>query len=111
MIKRVKDYFGIEGVRLAVPEASLHVDREAGLLSGTLSLSSLREQAVTAITLSLRERYQRGRGEEQLIDTYELGDLTQQRRLTIAAEELVELPFELSFAERLSPLDDMVKKS
>lgn len=105
MIDRVRDFFGIEGLRLG-----LAVDGQPRLsderIAGELTLDCLREQAVTALTLVLTERYTRGRGAERLIDTYELGRLTQATSLTVAGGEQVVLPFDLRFSPRRTPLDE-----
>lgn len=110
MVGKVKDFFGIEGVRLElfVPE---DFKLSSGVVKGTLKLSSMRAQTVTALSIELRERYTRGRGESKLIDTYVLGYLRESRDLKVAANEEVFLPFELCFAERQTAIDSFTKKS
>jgi len=110
MVGKVKDFFGIEGVRLElfVPE---DFKLSTGKIKGTLKLSSLRSQTVTALSVELRERYTRGRGDNKLIDTYVLGYLRESRDLDVAANEEVFLPFELCFAERRTAIDDFSKRS
>lgn len=110
MVGKVKDFFGIEGVRLElfVPE---EFKLSSGILKGTLKLSSLRSQTVTALSIELRERYSRGRGESKLIDTYVLGYLRASQELVVKANEEVFLPFELCFAERSTAIDTFSKRS
>jgi len=110
MVGKVKDFFGIEGVRLElfVPE---DLNMSSGMIKGTLKLSSLRDQTVTALSIELRERYTRGRGENKLIDTYVLGYLRESRELKVATNEEVFLPFELCFAERRTAIDNFSKRS
>jgi len=110
MVGKVKDFFGIEGVRLElfVPE---DLKLSSGMLKGTLKMSSLRTQTITALSIELRERYTRGRGESKLIDNYVLGYLRESLVLKVAANEEVFLPFELCFAERQTAIDSFTRKS
>ncbi len=110
MIGKVKDFFGIEGVRL---ELFVPADFKlsSGKIEGTLKLASLRAQTVTALSIELRERYTRGRKENKLIDTYVLGYLRESTEIKVAANEEVFLPFELCFAERRTAIDDFSKRS
>lgn len=110
MIGKVKDFFGIEGVRLElfVPD---DFKLSSGKIKGTLKLSSLRSQKVKALSIELRERYTRGRGESKLIDTYVLGYLRESTDLKVAANEEVFLPFELCFAERHTAMDNFSSRS
>ena len=80
MIGKVKKWLGIEGVKLEIniPEGQ---SLGAGRINGTLHFQSLQEQTVTGVHLVLIERYSRGRGEERLIDEYELGTFGHQRNL------------------------------
>lgn len=110
VIGKVKDFFGIEGVQLAL-SVDPKVKLSSGSLAGVLTLSSLRAQKVTMIHITLEERYQRGRGEDKLIDTYILGELITGEELVINANEQVELPFVLGFAERPTALDKLTGTS
>ncbi len=110
MIGKVKDFFGIEGTQVEL-QLSAAPRRGEQCLRGLILLSSLRPQTVTGLHLRLEERYARGRGDERLINTYLLGELKSQEPIELAARELVELPFELSFSERLSPAEAQARRS
>lgn len=110
MITRVKDFLGIEGVRLELilnEEPSL----ESGKLHGIVRLSSLRRKEVTQLSLRLDERYERGRGDEKLIDTYTLGALDTDNLIEVMSDQQVDIPFELIFSRRLSPIERAARRS
>lgn len=96
MIGRVKKWLGIEGVKLELllPE---QVEAETGLLQGRVRLQSLNPQVVYGIRIALIERYSRGRGEERLVDEYELGRTELEHTLRVLPGETRELPFSLPF--------------
>ena len=104
VIERVKDFLGIEGLRLTL---RVHGEPELvdGVLAGEIALDSLREQRVERLSLLLTERYSRGRGESRLIDTYELGGLVREVDIAVGAGEQVVVPFDLHFAPRPSPAE------
>ena len=104
MINRVKNMLGIESVRLRleVPDA-FRID--SGLLAGTLEFESIRPHVVTEVNLWLEETYRRGRGGNKLISTFELGRISLVETVEIKAGEVLQLPFELRFAERRSRIE------
>ena len=105
MIGKVKKWLGIEGVKLEIriPEGQ---SLSGGQLTGTLHFQSLQEQTVTGVYLVLIERYSRGRGEEQLIDEYELGRLAINETFTVTPNEEVVKPFTLAFEPLRSDVDE-----
>lgn len=111
MLGKVKEWLGIEGVKLelVVPE-NFNVNQ--GTLSGIIRLRSMRAQTVNAIRLDLIEKYTRGRDEETLVDEYNLGTLTINEKFDVPAEgEPVDVPFEIEFAAYNSPVDDFAQKN
>lgn len=111
MLGKVKEWLGIEGVKLelVVPE-KFSVNQ--GTLTGTIRLRSMRAQTVTAIRLDLIEKYSRGRDENALVDEYNLGTLTIKERFEVPAEgEPIEVPFELEFTSINSPVDDFGQRN
>ena len=74
MFGRVKQYLGIEGVKveLELPEK---VRKAQEQVEGKVRFISLNKQDVTEVKIKLVERYSRGRGEEQKIDEYNLGEI------------------------------------
>ena len=104
MIKKVKQWLGIEGVKLTlrIPEKQLLSSK---IISGTVHFQSLHEQTVTGIRLVLIERYARGRGEEQLIDEYELGAMEMTETFIVKPGEETIKAFQISFDLMESDID------
>lgn len=106
MIGRVKQWLGIEGVKLELllPE---EVDAQEGILMGRLRFQSMNTQLVTFIKIAIIERYSRGRGQDKLVDEYELGKLEIAKEIEIPAGRVVEVPFSLHFSMLQSAFDEM----
>ncbi len=106
MIGRVKQWLGIEGVKLelVLPE---EIEAASGVISGRLRFHSMNTQQVTFIKMVFIERYSRGRGQEKLVDEYELGKLEVDKVIEIPADHIVEVPFTLAFSLVRSAMDDM----
>lgn len=104
MIKKVKKWLGIEGVKLEVrvPEGQR---LSSGHVSGTLHFQSMNPQKVTGIRIVLIERYSRGRGEERLVDEYELGRTELKSSFTVEPGEEMIKPFSLAFKPLESEID------
>ena len=110
MLKKVKNWLGIEGVKLelALPQ---ELNAELRELNGLVRLSSQHPQTVEYIKIVLIERYQRGRGEDQLTDEYELGTAELHQQIRVPAEGTVEIPFRLPFVRARSGLDKIAGRN
>ena len=108
MIRRVKRWLGIEGVKieLLLPES---LSLKSALLEGKLRFQSMTPERVTHLRITLKERYSRGRGEERLIDEYVLGSLEVEKQIDIPEGKIVELPFSLPFDRVESNVDTLEK--
>ena len=104
MIGKVKQWLGIEGVKLEldIPEGQALAN---GSISGTIRFQSMNPQTVTGIRVVLIERYGRGRGEERLIDEYELGSLEIKDTFEVSPEQPVAKSFHLTFEPLESDID------
>jgi hypothetical protein len=87
MLNKVKNWFGIEGVKMDIllPDDIRSVD---GL-----------------------ERYGRGRGPERLVNEYILGDLVIDKSIIIEANVETKLSFAFSFKYVTAPIDDFARKN
>ena len=105
MIGKVKKWLGIEGVKLVlqIPEGQALVNE---VVMGSIQLQSMNTQTVTGIRIVLIERYGRGRGEERLIDEYELGATELKESFTVEPDQLVEREFRLPFQKLQSEVDN-----
>ena len=75
-------------------------------LQGTLNLQSTNPQTGTGIPVVLIERYSRGRGEERLVDEYELGRTELNEVFEVEPDTVVERSFKLSFEPLRSEVDN-----
>ncbi len=106
MIGKVKQWLGIEGVKLEIL-LSEDFQPQRPPLRGVIRLMSKNEQTVSAIKLVLIEKYARGQKEKLLIDEYELGTLVLKERITVPADgQPIEVPFELDYQLVRSPIDE-----
>ncbi len=110
MIERVKQWLGIEGVKIEV-EVPDEIAIHTGQLKGLLRLSSMSPQQVTHIRLALIERYGRGRGKDRLVDEHLLGELNIDGPFEVLPGEVMEIEFSLPFQHLASPADMWAQRS
>lgn len=110
MLNKVKNWFGIEGVKMDIllPEEIKSTD---GLFSGFLVFNSLTEQEVLSVKIKMIERYGRGRGSERLVDEYILGELFIDKAMLVSPNTETELSFAFSFQYVRSPIDEFGNKN
>jgi len=110
MIDKVKQWFGIEGVKveLVLPEAT---SMNGGIIKGQLQFTSMNEQTVQAVQLKLIEIYTRGRRSNKVTTEYELGNITVNKSFTVPAEEAILVDFQLPFELMKSEIDEMGDKN
>jgi len=110
MLKRVKKWLGIEGVKLelSVPE---EIEISEGTIDGSILFSSMQEQLVTEIRVYMVEKYYRGRKSSKLIDEYQLGEISMLEEIEIPANEIIEIQFSLPFSVMQSEMDEIGNKN
>lgn len=110
MLKKVKNWFGIEGVKMDIllPDDIRSVD---GLFSGILVFNSFTKQEIVNVNIKMVERYGRGRGPERLVNEYVLGELIIDKSIIIEANVETKLSFAFSFKYITAPIDDFAKKN
>ncbi len=104
MIGKVKQWLGIEGVKLklVVPD---EINKNAGIIQGHIRFESKHAQKVQYISIYLVERYSRGKKAKKRIDEYVLGELEINRAIEVQADEAIEIPFSLPFDLLKSNMD------
>ena len=111
MIGKVKQWLGIEGVKLELivpPEFS----PEQGRVSGTIRLTSKNTQTVTAFKLALIEKYTRGRDDETLVDEYQLGEEVIRKKIEVPGGGVpFDVDFVLPFQRVTSPVEEFGRKN
>jgi hypothetical protein len=110
MLKRVKKWLGIEGVKveLLLPEEVNHKD---GSIRGTVRLSSMNAQTVTSFHFRLVEKYNRGRRKSKLTDEYLLAEMEVPILINVPANEPIAYAFELPFEIIRSRMDELEGKN
>ncbi len=110
MFGRVKKWLGIEGVKLELilPEEALEKE---GVVRGILRFQSMNAQTVTEIRVTLIERYSRGRGDQKLIDEYQLGNIVFKQNFEVPANDPLAVDFELPFQIVRSDMDQFGKRN
>jgi len=110
MIDRVKNWLGIEGVKLELVLPKVTRARD-GLFAGTLVLLSQTPQEINQVSVRLVERYGRGRGQNRLVDEYVLGTFLMEKNLHVSPNMPAEIAFAFSFQLMTSPIDDFSRKN
>lgn len=111
MLGKVKDWLGIEGVKLElVVPPDFKVTQ--GSLGGIVRLQSMRAQTVTAIRIDVVEKYTRGRDDNTLVDEYNLGTITLRDEIPVPAEgEAIEVPFVVPVEPMNSAVDEFGRRN
>ncbi|MFN8339412.1 MAG: hypothetical protein U0T36_10385 [Saprospiraceae bacterium] len=105
MFGNVKKILGIEGVKLELSVAD-EVKKEAGIISGIIKLTSLSDNnLLESISIQMIEKYSRGRGDSRLINEYPMGSLVKKEKISIAKNDIIEIPFEMEFVYVQSEMD------
>jgi sporulation-control protein spo0M len=102
MLGKVKSFFGIESVKLALEIPDV-ITEPSGILKGKILLNSMSTQTVKSISIKLIEKYERGRGNNKLINEYTAGELFFDKPFKVDAnrEQAFEfnLPYEIAQSE------------
>ena len=106
MFKKVKDWLGIEGVKLELllPEKLKESD---GQIEGVIRFFSMKEQKVSYIKVTMIERYSRGRRNDKLTDEYKLGEIEFKQPLVIPKEKPLDIAFTLPYSLSKSEMDEL----
>ncbi len=110
MFGKVKQYFGIEGVKveLLVPKEIVSYKKQ---VAGSVRFVSMNQQTVTFVKLKVIERYTRGRGKDKRIDEYELGAIKLEQTIEVTPNKPVEVEFVLPFKPVRSEVDEFARKN
>lgn len=110
MFGKVKKWLGIEGVKISliIPE---EVRLDSKEVEGNIKLESMHTQTVTRITISLFEKYTRGRFKQKLTDVYKMGEIELTDLIEVPAHEPVFIDFVLPFEHAKSEMDELAQKN
>ena len=110
MFKKIKDFLGIEGVKISLTCAD-EIKRDANHLDGIIKLTSQSNKTVTALTIKLIEKYKRGRKDKILINEYLLSSLDIDLNLQLSDDQVEELKFKLPLNLLKSDMDKFGEKN
>jgi len=104
MFKKIKQFLGIEGVKMQVilPE---EINSREGLVTGEVEFSTMNTQRISLITVKLIERYTQGRRKEKRTEEFVLGEVVIDDAFMVYPEEDVFVEFELPFSKVQSSMD------
>ncbi|NND31427.1 MAG: hypothetical protein HKN76_02465 [Saprospiraceae bacterium] len=110
MLKRVKTWLGIEGVKveLIIPEV---INIDDGVIKGSVRLSSMNAQSVTSLHFKLIEKYVRGRRKSKLTDEYLLSEKEVPVLIEVPANKPIDYQFDMSFNIIQSEMDRLEAKN
>ncbi len=110
MFGRIKNYFGIEGVKVELVISEKVKERE-GYIKGSVRFTTMSTQTVAQVRVRLIERYFRGRGKEKLVDEYKLGEIYLDQAFEVPADQPLEVDFQLPFEMVHSDFDELERKN
>jgi len=104
MFKKIKQFLGIEGVKMQVilPE---EIDSRTGVIEGEILFSTMNTQRIATITVKIIEQYTHGRRKEKRTEEYVLGEITIDDAFMVYPEEDVIVEFELPYSKVKSNMD------
>ena len=110
MLRRVKKFLGIEGVKveLEIPET---ITKQMDSIEGKLLFSSLNVQLVQRVTIVVVERFSRGRRKEKLTDEYELSREEKELNLEVGPDNPKAVDFSIPFSQLKSEMDELEEKN
>lgn len=110
LIKKVKNWLGIEGVKIALATSETFKLKD-GRVDGAYSISTQSDQFIKSIRLIFKEKYARGRRKSKLIDEFILAEKTIIVDQPIAKDEVITNEFTLDFGLLKSPIDKFGDKN
>ncbi|CAL2103501.1 conserved protein of unknown function [Tenacibaculum sp. 190130A14a] len=109
LLQIIKDKLGIGGVKvkLRVPG---QVDQQTGSVRGTVHLTSKSDQEITNMRFVFIEEFSKGRGDNQTVRNFELGESFHHDSFSIKAGENKSFDFTLPFQLLKSNADSLKEK-
>ncbi len=109
MIRKVKNWLGIEGVKIKL-EVPTNLREGQPEIKFVLCLSTLTEQKIKGVHLTLKEVYRRGRGEHNRITEFILAEWKQEKKVEMGKNDSHFIPITLKPNWQSSAVDQWQKK-
>ncbi len=105
MFSKIKHFFGIESVKikLLIPENQ----PTPGVIIGKVAFTSMSQQKVDSLTITLQEHYTKGRKKKKEKQTFELGTITLDRSFDVPAGKTIKIAFKLHYTKMHSEMDTL----
>ncbi len=109
MFNRIKHFFGIESVKikLLIPANQ----PTPGVIVGKVAFSSMSQQKVNSLTITLQEHYTKGRKKKKEKQTFELGTITLDRSFDVPANKTIKIAFKLHYRKINSEMDNLAESN
>lgn len=105
---KIKQFFGAGTVKVTLTAPGTFNTND-GLIEGSIHLEAKSDQTVLDITVTLKEEYSTGRGDDQKTKTYELGKL-KIAGFDMKTGETKDVPFKLNYSYAKSDNEAMGEK-
>lgn len=108
--QKVKQFLGIVGVKveMQVPDT---FSKSGNTLQGKVVITSKSDQQILAVKVTFEETWKIGKGENETVKNFELGEWIAEQEFTIKAGETKEFPFTLNYSMIKSENDRMMDSS
>ena len=101
---KLKDILGIEGLRIEIIIPA-EISKSDESINGKLLFTTKSDKTIKSITISLIEKYRRGKADKTLIDEYTLSEIEMDLNVDITEELPAKLDFELPISLLKSDMD------
>lgn len=110
MLKKLKNMFGIDGVKVSISAPDkLLLNGEP--LNFVLNVSSKSDLVLDHVSIKLIEKYKRGWGDAKLIDEYVLYESVEELDMLIASDEILSAPLKVYFDYNKSEIERLGEKT
>ena len=110
MTRNIKNWLGIEGVKIGV-ELPSEIDFGQNSLKGVLVLSSLSHQKILSTKIQVKESYTRGSGGRRRTTDYFLGSWSNSQSVKLSPDDSYYRPFSLDLSWPESQVDNWQKQN
>ena len=108
MIKRIKNWLGIEGPKVKFQHEVLNDENR---IVGSLSISTLNPSVILSLQIMLKEKYISGRGKHSKNQEFILGEKFIHEQLHLTANEQITIPFMVDYQKVKSGLDKIEERN
>jgi hypothetical protein len=110
MLKKVKNWLGIEGVHLSIN--GIQVDPQNHNIKGIIDFTTKSPQLISCVNIAITEKYSRGRRKKsKLVDEYTIAQKRIVINQSITIDQELNIPFSIQYQLLESEIDQMGNKN